>query len=263
MFTCRDVSYQESAGDAQVRRAATRPGQPVGGTGSTGAAQQQIPSLPTTSAQAGDTCVVTCSNPTAENVQQYLAPASLRVTTQEACLSYCTTHCPTTGATTDRISCLAAHYQPPDAAQAGSTSGATGVSTSTLSTLAASSGSSGSCSGYGGVHDPFCGKSFSTIAGEIIKVLIGVAGVLFLGMLFYGGAQWMMAGDSEDGVKDGRTTIRNAIVGIALVMLSYTLVQLVVTLSGSVGATQGGATVITPSTTETPGAPTIDTVNPF
>jgi hypothetical protein len=85
---------------------------------------------------------------------------------------------------------------------------------------------SGNCS-FNGVNDPFCGKSVADLVGKAIQLLLGAAGALFLAMFVYGGAVWLTAG-SSDRHEQARKTLLNASAGIVVVILSYTMVNLLV-----------------------------------
>jgi hypothetical protein len=96
---------------------------------------------------------------------------------------------------------------------------------------------SGNCS-FNGVNDPFCGKSVADLVGKAIQFLLGAAGALFLAMFVYGGAVWLTAG-SSDRHEQARKTLLNASAGIVVVILSYTMVNLLVKISDQLGGGQG------------------------
>ncbi len=61
------------------------------------------------------------------------------------------------------------------------------------------------------------------IVGSIINVVLGFLGILLLVYLLWGGFKWMTSGGSEDGVKEAQTMIKNAIIGLIIVMASYAI----------------------------------------
>jgi hypothetical protein len=87
-----------------------------------------------------------------------------------------------------------------------------------------------------------------TIPGFISRVIsfaLGIVGAIFLVMLIYGGFQWMTAGSqfsangtapgkSASQVSNAKTTLKNAVIGMMIVALSYTIVTAVFTLGNQV-----------------------------
>jgi hypothetical protein len=62
-----------------------------------------------------------------------------------------------------------------------------------------------------------------TIAGSIINVVLGFLGMVLLFYFLYGGFKWMTSGGEEEGVKEAQTMIKNAVIGLVIVMASYAL----------------------------------------
>lgn len=65
--------------------------------------------------------------------------------------------------------------------------------------------------------------NLSLIVGEVVKGLIGFLGVLFMVLIIWGGARWMTAGGNEESVTQAKRIIRNASIGLAIVVISYAL----------------------------------------
>ena len=61
------------------------------------------------------------------------------------------------------------------------------------------------------------------LVGDIISAALGFVGVLFMVLIIYGGVRWMTAGGNEEAVSQAKRIIRNATVGLAIVVVSYTL----------------------------------------
>ena len=64
------------------------------------------------------------------------------------------------------------------------------------------------------------------IAG-IINSLLGFLGALFIVLVIFGGLKWMTAGGSAEKVSEARTVIKNATIGLTVVVLSYVIVRTV------------------------------------
>ncbi len=74
------------------------------------------------------------------------------------------------------------------------------------------------------VNESFANLSVTSFIGNAIKALLGVVGALFLAMLVWGGIQWMTAGGDPAQVKSAQTTTKNAILGVVIIVLSYTMI---------------------------------------
>ena len=78
-----------------------------------------------------------------------------------------------------------------------------------------------------GLDDPLQGANIPQIISGLIRYTMGFVGALFLAYFLYGGILWMTAGDSER-IKTSKKTLKYALAGILVVMLSYTLLSLVI-----------------------------------
>jgi len=66
------------------------------------------------------------------------------------------------------------------------------------------------------------------IISNIIETILGFIGVIILILLIYAGFLWMTAGGSEDKVKKAKTIMKNAVIGLLIVVLSYAITTFVV-----------------------------------
>lgn len=83
----------------------------------------------------------------------------------------------------------------------------------------------------------------SVIIGNIISGVMSLVGALLLVYLLYGGFIYMTAGGDETKVKNAVSIIKNAVIGIVIIALSYAIATFVVGQLGS-------ATQKAPTTTE-------------
>lgn len=74
--------------------------------------------------------------------------------------------------------------------------------------------------------------------GNIINVILGFLGVILLIYILYAGFLWMTAGGDETKVKTSLAMIKNAIIGLIIVVAAYAISTFV--LSKLVQATTGG-----------------------
>jgi hypothetical protein len=65
---------------------------------------------------------------------------------------------------------------------------------------------------------------------NLITVAISIGGLYFFVMLIMGAYSFMTAGGDKDGVQKANAKIRNALVGIALLLSVYTIMWIVSTL---------------------------------
>jgi len=72
-------------------------------------------------------------------------------------------------------------------------------------------------------------QKLETIVGNIINVALGFLGVLLLAYLLYAGFLWMTAGGSEEGVTKAKTMIRNAIIGLIIIVAAFAISNFVLT----------------------------------
>lgn len=69
----------------------------------------------------------------------------------------------------------------------------------------------------------FSTKDPATIVGVVVKSILGLMGVLFLGLMIYGGYTWMMARGNEQDVEKAKSIIRNGIIGLAIIFCAYAI----------------------------------------
>ena len=79
-----------------------------------------------------------------------------------------------------------------------------------------------------GLSSQMMQTSVEEYAGNIIKVVLSVIGILFLGLMFYGGLRWMTAHGEAKHVEKAKDIIEAAVIGIVLVMAAYAITYFVV-----------------------------------
>lgn len=73
------------------------------------------------------------------------------------------------------------------------------------------------------------GQELPEIIGSLINIALGFVGVILLVYLVYGGFLWMTSGGSDEGVKKAQTMIKNAIIGLVIVVAAYAISNFVLT----------------------------------
>lgn len=71
--------------------------------------------------------------------------------------------------------------------------------------------------------------SLADRVGKIIGFLLIGLGALFLGLAIFAGIQWMLARDNEENVKKSKDLLRDAAVGLAVVLAAFLLARFVST----------------------------------
>lgn len=82
------------------------------------------------------------------------------------------------------------------------------------------------------IGDTFGAKSEATdirlIVASIIKVVIGLLGIIFVVLFVWAGFKWMTSEGSEDKIKEAQGLIKTAIIGLIIVLASYAITAFVI-----------------------------------
>lgn len=71
-------------------------------------------------------------------------------------------------------------------------------------------------------------NTFQGVMIKIIHILLGLTGLISMLFLIIGGFQYITSGANADLAEQGKKTVRNAIIGLVIVILSYIIVVVVV-----------------------------------
>ncbi len=71
-------------------------------------------------------------------------------------------------------------------------------------------------------------NSFLQVGVNISKFILGIVGALTLAMFVYGGIKLLISGGSTEEIKKGKDTLVAAVIGLAIVFGSYTIINFVV-----------------------------------
>lgn len=76
--------------------------------------------------------------------------------------------------------------------------------------------------------------SANVLISIILKTSITVAGIIFLALLIFGGITVIMNAGSGDAKKaaQGQAAITNALIGFAIVLLAFTIIQIIEVITG-------------------------------
>ena len=77
-------------------------------------------------------------------------------------------------------------------------------------------------------------STFAPLINIVLKVSLTVAGLIFLGLLIFGGITFIMNAGSGDQKKaaQGQAAITNALIGFAIVILAFSIIKVIETILG-------------------------------
>lgn len=65
--------------------------------------------------------------------------------------------------------------------------------------------------------------TINDIAANVIQIVLGVLGVVFMILIFIAGGSWMLANGNEERVQKSKRTIRHLLIGLVLVLGAYVI----------------------------------------
>lgn len=68
---------------------------------------------------------------------------------------------------------------------------------------------------------------FRLVIANLVKVVLGFIGVIFLVLIIIAGYNWMTAGGNEDKVKTAKSQMANAVIGLIIVLLAFSITYFV------------------------------------
>lgn len=80
--------------------------------------------------------------------------------------------------------------------------------------------------GYGKLPDGGM-ESLPSAIGKVIGIGLSLIGILFLGLMIYGGFNWMIARGNEAEVTKAKDLIQAAIIGLVIVLAAYAITKFV------------------------------------
>ncbi len=66
-------------------------------------------------------------------------------------------------------------------------------------------------------------NNFLSIIASVISAVLAIVGSLFLILIIYGGITWMMAAGNEQKLEKASDTIRQALIGLIIVIAAYAI----------------------------------------
>lgn len=86
---------------------------------------------------------------------------------------------------------------------------------------AVTSGLNTAVSGVFNPIDKDAGTDLGSILGMIVRISLGLLGVIFIALIIYSGFDWMTAAGDESKVTKAKETIKRAVIGLIIVVSSF------------------------------------------
>jgi len=71
-------------------------------------------------------------------------------------------------------------------------------------------------------------KPFYDRFAQIVNIVLGLIGILVTVYIIYSGVKWITAGGNEEQVKGAKEGIRNAVTGLAVILLGFVVVNFLI-----------------------------------
>lgn len=78
-----------------------------------------------------------------------------------------------------------------------------------------------------------------TIIARIINIALGFLGIIAVGLILYAGFKWMMSNGDEEKISDAKSTLKNGIIGLVIVLSAWGIATFILRTLG--GAINGGS----------------------
>ena len=73
------------------------------------------------------------------------------------------------------------------------------------------------------------GQTLPQTIGLIIRVILGFLGIVLIVLIIYAGFMWMTAGGEQKNVEKAQAFIKNAVMGLVVILLAYAITDFVIT----------------------------------
>jgi len=91
---------------------------------------------------------------------------------------------------------------------------------------------------------PLGGEDIRVIIAKIIRIFLGLLGIIAVGLMLYAGFTWMTSGGNEEKIASAKKILINATIGLAIIMSSFAITQFILKslsdVTGSGDANNGG-----------------------
>jgi hypothetical protein len=110
---------------------------------------------------------------------------------------------------------------------------------SVIDKMSAQTGAAGVNTGYDNTVE------IKDIVGTVINTALSLLGIIFLGLIIMSGYAWMSAGGDEKVIETSKSHIKNAVIGLIIVLAAYSITAFVFSnLNSSIGGGTGTGTEV-------------------
>jgi hypothetical protein len=81
---------------------------------------------------------------------------------------------------------------------------------------------------------------------DVINIVLGLVGLIFVGLMVYSGYQWMTAGGEEEKVTQATSRIKNLAIGLAIILLAFVGTRAVFTFFYNQAGERTDSTLVDP-----------------
>ena len=71
------------------------------------------------------------------------------------------------------------------------------------------------------------GQSLASVVATLIKVFLGLLGIIFIILIIWAGYNWMIAQGKEEQIRKSKDTIKAAIIGLVIIVAAYAITYFV------------------------------------
>jgi len=82
------------------------------------------------------------------------------------------------------------------------------------------------------MSDPPTLQEFEVLFGNVVKVILGLAGLVFFVLLVLGGIKYITSGGDPKAVEGAKKTLTSALGGFILIVLAYLILVLISKITG-------------------------------
>lgn len=71
-------------------------------------------------------------------------------------------------------------------------------------------------------------KDIRVITADIIKAVLDVLGIILVGLIIYAGYKWMTAGGNEEPIREAKSLLLAAVIGLIIVLAAWGITNFVI-----------------------------------
>lgn len=71
-------------------------------------------------------------------------------------------------------------------------------------------------------------RDIRVVVANIIQVLLGLLGIIFVSLLIYAGFKYMTAAGNEDQTRDAKKQIMQSVIGLVIILTAYSITSFII-----------------------------------